>query len=64
MIRYRNCYIISLLLFLTLPVIHANAQAVKGQSTRMHVIPLTRNKKAVSDTIVKPLIGFISQGPL
>lgn len=36
------------------------SQSSKGQSIRLHTIPLTKKKEAFAETINKPLIGFVS----
>lgn len=63
MITTRITFIFCVLLFFITPAQSIYAQSAKGQSMRMHTIPLGKKKKPAEGTTGKPLIGFISQMP-
>ncbi len=63
MITYRNYFVVCLLLSIIFSLDSVNAQAVKGQSMRMHSIPLTKKSSAKVNQDAKPLIGFVSLLP-
>ena len=64
MIRLRNAFIYCFLISLLLLSVESLAQAVKGESMRMHSISLTKKKKSGTNKINKPLICFVSLHPL
>jgi glycogen debranching enzyme len=63
MITYCKAFIYCILFILLNQSHPVQAQAVKGQSMRMHTIPLSKKKVSVSDTALKPVIAFVSPVP-
>ena len=62
MITLRKVFIYIILLILESSALKVFAQTVKGESMRMHSIPLSR-KKPVSKTTSKPVVGFVNMLP-
>jgi glycogen debranching enzyme len=60
MITSRKIFTCCLLIIFLSPVKDALSQSIKGQSIRMHTLPLTKKEKSTDDTIGKPVIGFVS----
>ena len=63
MITFRNIFIYCILLLIALPGELAFSQGTKGQSMRMHSIPLTRKKGTDAVSTGTPVIAFAGSLP-